>query len=283
MELVSIIVPAYKAEAFIDRPVRSVMEQTYPHWELLLIADDGVNYESVLKQKGIQDLRIRFLSTGSIATGQCHARNTGMEAARGNILAILDADDKFYPEKLVLAVPQAITYGLVACALDIYDNQGKKIKQVGIGRESGEVPGTAYKAIHFTMDSMVLLDKRKIPVRYDESFSHLVDFEFILQCFKYVRNFYHFSLPLHAYYKQPGSVSTGLGAPRKYMQAKRRLLQRLKGQYYPFADPQMGPAMQKFLMVSWEAEKVWETRLKKGEKILFEEVLEGMLSDRVSL
>jgi succinoglycan biosynthesis protein ExoO len=46
--LVSVLMPAYHSKSFICQSVNSVLTQTYPYWELVIIADDGVNYEAVL-------------------------------------------------------------------------------------------------------------------------------------------------------------------------------------------------------------------------------------------
>ena len=62
--LVSIITPAYQAHQTLARAVHSLLEQVYPHWEMLIISDDGSDYEPHLLAQGIADSRLRFLSTG---------------------------------------------------------------------------------------------------------------------------------------------------------------------------------------------------------------------------
>jgi glycosyltransferase involved in cell wall biosynthesis len=97
MELVSIIMPANKAEAFIHRSVQSVLKQSYKNWELIVISEDEIDYSSVFVKKGIMNNRIKFIST--IKTGISSARNIGIQHAKGNIITVLDADDVFHPQK----------------------------------------------------------------------------------------------------------------------------------------------------------------------------------------
>ncbi len=61
---VSIMIPAYRAEGFLRRAIESVLAQTFARWELIVVADDGVDYGAVLRSQGVDDARIRFDSTG---------------------------------------------------------------------------------------------------------------------------------------------------------------------------------------------------------------------------
>ena len=101
-ELISIIVPVYNAEKFIRETMDSVLAQTYPCWELLLIEDgssDGsVNViEEYIAEKGESRIRLIRLPSNQ---GAARARNKGLEEAAGRYIAYLDADDLWTPEKL---------------------------------------------------------------------------------------------------------------------------------------------------------------------------------------
>lgn len=99
-ELVSIIVPVYNAEKYIETTIRSILAQTVSNFEVILV-DDASTDSSVEKINQIQDERLRILHTSKESGfGAAAARNLGMEAARGRYLAFLDADDIWYPEKL---------------------------------------------------------------------------------------------------------------------------------------------------------------------------------------
>ena len=99
--LVSIITPAYNAARFIGETIESVLRQTYPHWELLIVddcsTDDSVK---IINQYSIKDPRIKLLSTDKNTGSPSEPRNIALEAAMGRYIALLDADDIWLPNKL---------------------------------------------------------------------------------------------------------------------------------------------------------------------------------------
>lgn len=105
--LVSIIIPAFQAQATIERAVRSALAQSWHEIEVILVADDGADYRTVLAGIGISDERLRFLSTGSIGSGCHNARNVGLAAAAGDFIAALDADDVFLTSRIATLLPIA--------------------------------------------------------------------------------------------------------------------------------------------------------------------------------
>lgn len=103
-ELVSIIVPVYNVERFILETIESVANQTYSHWELLLVEDGSIDgtvevIEEYVRQK--EEKRIRLICQPS-NMGAAHARNRGLQEAKGRYIAYLDADDLWMPRKLEL-------------------------------------------------------------------------------------------------------------------------------------------------------------------------------------
>ena len=83
--------PAYNAEPYIAAAARSVLAQTYPHWQLHIVSDDSKDYEAVLAAAGIVDPRLRFLSSGATGGGASRARNLALELIDTPYVAILDA------------------------------------------------------------------------------------------------------------------------------------------------------------------------------------------------
>jgi teichuronic acid biosynthesis glycosyltransferase TuaG len=98
--LVSIVVPVYNAARFIDETIKTVLDQTYTNWELLLI-DDKSTDESVklIKPYVAKDNRIKLLRNKQ-NSGAAISRNKGIDAAKGRYIAFLDADDLWLPSKL---------------------------------------------------------------------------------------------------------------------------------------------------------------------------------------
>jgi len=120
--LVSVITPAYQAHETLARAVRSLLEQIYPQWEMLIISDDGSDYEQCLLAQGIEDSRLRFFSTGQRRAGPNAARNLGLEHVRGELIAPLDADDRFHPLRLARLAPLARRYGMSGANVAVIDD-----------------------------------------------------------------------------------------------------------------------------------------------------------------
>ena len=97
--MVSIVVPVYQAEAWLDRCWRSVQAQRETDWELILV-DDGSSDGSGALCDGYaaQDRRVRVIHQEN--RGLSAARNAGMELASGEYMAFLDSDDRLEPEFL---------------------------------------------------------------------------------------------------------------------------------------------------------------------------------------
>jgi glycosyltransferase involved in cell wall biosynthesis len=109
--LVSIIIPAYRAQSTLARAVRSALLQSWSDLEVVVVSDDQFDYGRLLRAGGITDERLRFASTGRTGTGCHNARNIGLELARGDFIAPLDADDVHLATRLSVLLPLAIRHG----------------------------------------------------------------------------------------------------------------------------------------------------------------------------
>lgn len=103
-ETVSIIVPVYNAEKYIEETIRSIAAQTYTDWELLLVVDGcGDRSAQVIQQykDAESESRLRLIVREK-NQGAARARNSGLQEAKGRYIAYVDADDLWMPEKLEL-------------------------------------------------------------------------------------------------------------------------------------------------------------------------------------
>lgn len=101
-EMVSIIVPVYRAASYIAETIEMVIRQTYKNWELILVDDCSPDNSAEIihgMQSSHEDESIRLIRKER-NEGAAKARNTGIEAAKGRYIAFLDADDIWLPEKL---------------------------------------------------------------------------------------------------------------------------------------------------------------------------------------
>jgi glycosyltransferase involved in cell wall biosynthesis len=96
--LVSIIIPCYNAEKFIEETIQSVLNQTYTNWELIIIDDGSKDNSSKIVASFLLDPRISYFYQGN--TGVSIARNNGISKVSGSYIAFLDADDVWSPTNL---------------------------------------------------------------------------------------------------------------------------------------------------------------------------------------
>lgn len=92
--LISIIVPMYNVENFIERCIQSVINQTRSNWELILINDGSNDGTEDICNKFISDKRIH-LYNNEVNNGVSYSRNIGIEKSNGKWITFLDADDEF--------------------------------------------------------------------------------------------------------------------------------------------------------------------------------------------
>lgn len=115
--VVSVILPCYNDGKWLDESIRSIVDQTYQHWELLIV-DDGSTDETarVTKQWCERDSRVGLISISR--KGIAEALNTGIKAARGRYIARQDADDVSLPDRLQKQadyLDENPDTGLIAC------------------------------------------------------------------------------------------------------------------------------------------------------------------------
>jgi glycosyltransferase involved in cell wall biosynthesis len=99
LPLISVIIPAYNAEAFIGETLESVLVQTYHHIEVLVI-DDGSQDETANIVRGFAERDSRICLIQQPNAGVVPSRNRGIQLAKGELIAPLDADDIWMPENL---------------------------------------------------------------------------------------------------------------------------------------------------------------------------------------
>lgn len=97
-DLISIIIPVYNAEKFLDETINTVLNQTYKNFELILV-NDGSKDKSVDVIKKYNDKRIKLIDNKN-NKGAALSRNDGIRKAKGRYICFLDADDLWNKEKL---------------------------------------------------------------------------------------------------------------------------------------------------------------------------------------
>ena len=106
--MISVILPCYKHNAYLSDAIQSIINQTYPDWELLIFNDDPKSNLQAYKQL---DIRIQVFECNE-RKGQAYRLNEGIYAAQGNYIAFMDADDICLPFRFEVSLINAdMVYG----------------------------------------------------------------------------------------------------------------------------------------------------------------------------
>lgn len=224
--LVSIILPTYNRAASLARAVSSVLNQSYADFELIVVDDASTDATAeVLHQ--FSDERLRCLSHPE-NRGANAARNTGIRASRGRLIAFQDSDDAWLADKLdkQLAVlshaPPSV--GVVFCAYRrIWENDRQQLFPARLRRLSSKLPlasrrldGDIQRALlrgNFvtTQTTVVRQECFERVGLFDERLFQLQEWELWLRISRYY-TFHYVDQPLVDVYYTPGSLSTDLSA-----------------------------------------------------------------------
>lgn len=99
--MISIIMPVFNGEKYIAQAIKSVIAQTYPNWELIIV-DDGSTDDTSNVIHQFKNAKIKYIYQNN--QGPSAARNRGLDIAQGDYIAFLDADDLYHEQKLARQV-----------------------------------------------------------------------------------------------------------------------------------------------------------------------------------
>src|SRR5690242_11886252 len=106
--ILSIIMPTFNRAGYILDTIKSIQEQSFGNWELLIM-DDGSDDETEELVKGIQDERIRYFRaerTGMVS----QLKNRAIQLSKGELIAFTDSDDLWAPDKILLQIEALKNY-----------------------------------------------------------------------------------------------------------------------------------------------------------------------------
>jgi teichuronic acid biosynthesis glycosyltransferase TuaG len=162
-ELISIIVPVYNAESFIDRTIAFVQAQTYENWELILVDDcSSDNSVDIIKDKSQKDNRIKLVLQEE-NSGAAKSRNRGLKKAQGRYICFLDADDIWDRDKLLeeLEFIKQKKVGFVFTSYEFADEEGRGLGKVVHVPDMLNYRQALKNTTIFT--STVMIDRKIIP------------------------------------------------------------------------------------------------------------------------
>lgn len=224
LKKISVIVPVYNSQAFLAVCVDSILAQTYPELEVLLVDDGSTdNSGAICNAYQQQDSRVRVIHKEN--GGAASARNVGIEAASGDYVAFVDSDDWIEPDMYRQMMAVASEYDcdvvLCDCAKEMDDRQEvytHSIRQgLYLGRQLPEeyyptllmAPDVSYPP---TISNCLCLIRRALldepPLRYADGVRYSEDLLFGSELMLRAHSFYYMKEQCFYHYRSnPGSVT----------------------------------------------------------------------------
>jgi len=203
---VSIIIPTYNREHLLGRALKSILNQTYKDFEVIVVDDGSTdNTEDVIRE--FSALKIHYIKHIE-NKGEGAARNTGVKAARGDYVAFLDSDDEYLPEKLEkeMAVFKSESPRLGVVYSDMCEIERNGAKYLWRSPTFMPKDGLSYRraleyqiygiGIGSSVVRRACFDKVGF---FDEGLSYYVDLDFFIRLSKEYF-FYHIKEPLMNYH-----------------------------------------------------------------------------------
>lgn len=131
-ELISIIMPVYNVEKYIAFTIRSIIDQTYTNWELIIVDDHSTDSSyDIIQLFALKDKRIKFIKLEE-NYGAAKSRNLGIKMATGKYLAFLDSDDLWKKNKLEIQLNfmKKNNYSFTFTSYQLINEKGDLINKV---------------------------------------------------------------------------------------------------------------------------------------------------------
>jgi glycosyltransferase involved in cell wall biosynthesis len=183
--------PVYtEPTAWLRAAIESVLQQTEHSLELIIILDNPLHREArrLLHRFAVKDARVQVIENPS-NLGRGRSRNVGIDRARGEYIAILDADDIAYPDRLkteIAYLTKNATVDLVCAGADFMTVDGKNVRQFMPKAAKGAAAQNYFFAEESFIHSTLLVRHRVFDtIRYDPSFTRSQDYEFVTRALQH--------------------------------------------------------------------------------------------------
>lgn len=204
--LISVVLPVYNAEKYLQEAVTSILQQTYSHFELILI-NDGSTDGSEKICLSFKDERIVYVKNET-NLGLITTLNKGITSAKGDYIARMDADDVALPDRFnrQLEMFQKHTDALIVSS-DYYSLNGNKKKRIFNRNLSDEMKTTLLFATCFCHPTVMIKNEfAKLNVWYDATSKHVEDYKLWMDL-SFHGKFYSVAEPLLLYRSHSQQVS----------------------------------------------------------------------------
>lgn len=175
--MVSVIMPVMNRASVVASAIESVLAQTWPHWELLIVDDGSQDDTAAVVAPYLNDARIRWLTRPH--QGVCAARNFGLSQSSGSLIAYLDSDNTWYPGHLAATAGYLLQHPETHCVFtaQLVHNATQQTAWV-----RGRTFEPSFFAEHGGIDLNAFVHRRRICEQlggFDQSLTRLVDWDLI--------------------------------------------------------------------------------------------------------
>jgi len=206
--LVSVVIPSYNAARFVADAVQSVLAQTYPNLEVLVIDDGSTDDTRQVMEQFASDARVNYHYQTN--RGESGARNTGIRLARGEFIAYCDADDLWEPRKLEVQIPcfdGRPELGVVYTNVIHVDANNQPMETYQTMRHNGRISAKLLME-NFVTGAASIIRKKYFDLvgGYDESLRTCQDYDMWLRL-SAVCEFFYLDVVTYRYRQWPGQIS----------------------------------------------------------------------------
>ncbi len=227
----SIIIPVYNAEEYLDRCLDSVLEQSFPSYEVILV-DDGSTDSSpmICDRYSATDPRFRTIHKNN--GGVSSARNAGMNLAKGEYLMFVDSDDALLPDALDRMMEGVVDEDIIIGGYTAFiaGVPGKEVLPRRTRSYRGEDMNCFFE--DNIRRNCEMLDapwskmfRRKTvgELRFCEDLSYAEDKLFVFSFIAICHSAHTCDVPVYAYHIRPGSLGSDISSDRHLMQLRKFL------------------------------------------------------------
>lgn len=184
MPLISIISPNFNSSKYIESTYRSICAQTYLNWEWIVIDDCSADESwEILNKIAGSDKRVRVYKN-EVNSGASVARNKGLDNSQGEMIAFLDIDDEWLPEKLEMQLKfMRDTQAVASChSYMMMKENGEEFKKIDMPKE---VTSNQLEALCPLATSFMMIDRKVIGnLRFNVSLRRRQDWIFWYEILK---------------------------------------------------------------------------------------------------
>lgn len=211
---VSVIIPAYNGEKCLERAVKSVLNQTFKDFEIIIVDDGSVDSTRNIVEKLIEeDNRIQYLYQKN-SGGPASPLNTGIGVSKGEVIAFLEQDDEWLPEKLqkqINLLESEDNLSIVSCGALIKNDTSSKQRIFNFEKEISSEKWfkrmLENQSFFYNLSTLLIRKSAYKEVYFDENLKVVTDLDFYIRMMP--MGFGAVGEPLVIYHSNKNSLSKG--------------------------------------------------------------------------